>query len=200
MSMSKAASETLEKVSREFEAEVLAELEGARGQALSIVHSARKETTQVVTKILETSVKQSESLKRQLIGAAELEARNAQLKSLEKGVNEVFDAAAKEVAGTSGPRYEQSLTQLLKEALEVIGPEAIVHCSSKDKRGVWAAMRRLRDGEVNLTLDDRSIDTVGGVVLTTKDGSVKFDNTFEARLERLKPSLRKEVAGILTSS
>jgi len=75
--MSKAASDTLGKVSGEFEAEVMADLEAGQRDALSRIESARKEATEAVSKILETSVKQAESSKRQIIGAAELAARNA---------------------------------------------------------------------------------------------------------------------------
>jgi V/A-type H+-transporting ATPase subunit E len=49
-------------------------------------------------------------------------------------------------------------------------------------------------------LSEDSIETIGGIVLSNADGTVKFDNTFESRLERMRPALRKEVAGILTSS
>jgi len=83
--MSKAAADTLAKVSGEFEAEVLADLENRRKETLAKVESVRKETSEAVAKILETSVKQAESVKRQIIGTAELEARNAQLRSLESG-------------------------------------------------------------------------------------------------------------------
>ncbi len=198
--MSKAASDTLEKVSGEFESEILADLQEGRGQALAIIESARKETAQAVVKILGTGIKQAESLKRQIIGAAELEARNNQLKSLEKAVNEVFDMAVKEVGEASGLRYENSLTRLVKEGSEIIGPKAKVYCSPKDRKALSAVMRKLRGGQFKPMLDENGISTIGGVVLTAMEGSVRFDNTFEARLERMKPSLRKDVAGILTSS
>jgi V/A-type H+/Na+-transporting ATPase subunit E len=197
--MSKAAVDTLEKVSQEFEAEVLSDLQDGKAQALGIIESTRKDTAVAVQKILETSVKQAESLKRQITGAAELEARNAQLRSLEKAVNEVFDASSKELGEISGSRHERAMAQLVKEGVGVIGPKATVSCSSRDKKAVSAAMRKLNGGEVRLALDDKSIETIGGVVLATSDGR-KFDNTFEARLERMKPTLRKEVAGILTGT
>ncbi len=198
--MSKAASDTLEKVSQEFEVEVLADLQEGRGQAQATVESARKETAAAVQKILETSVKQAESLKRQIVGAAELESRDAQLRSLEKAVNEVFGRAVDELQAGSGSTYEKALAQLVKEGLDVIGPRAKVSCNSRDRKAVSAAVRKLTGGQVKLTFDDRSIETIGGVVLVTPDGSVRFDNTFEARLERTKSTLRKEVASILTGA
>ena len=197
--MSKATADTLEKVSGEFETELLAELQQGREQALSTVDASRREAQVAVTRILEASVKQGESLRRQIIGAAELEARNAQLKTLEKAVVEVFDAAVKELGEGSSARHEASLTRLVKEGLEVIGPGTKVYCRSKDSRAVSAILRKLGDGQSKLVLEEKSIDTIGGVVMTSMDGSVRFDNTFEARLERMRPTLRMEVSATLTN-
>jgi len=195
--LSKAASDTLQKVSGEFETEALADLEAGRSETLARIEAVRKETTGAVGKILETSEKQAESVKRQIIGAAELDARNAQLRSLEKAVNEAFDLAAKQVSSVSGASQEKALTSLIQEGLEVIGPRARVSCASKDRKAVSAAIKNL-GSKVKLSLDDGEIDTMGGVTLTTPDGTVRFDNTFEARLERMRPTLRKAVAAILT--
>ena len=195
--MSKAASDTLEKVSGEFETEALADLEAGRSETLARIEAVRKETSEAVGKILETGEKQAESVKRQIIGAAELDARNAQLRSLEKAVNEAFDLAAKQISAVSGASQEKALASLIEEGLEVIGPRARVSCASKDRKAVSAAMKKLGN-TAKLSLDEEDVDTMGGVILTTTDGTVRFDNTFEARLERMRPTLRKAVAAILT--
>jgi V/A-type H+/Na+-transporting ATPase subunit E len=196
--MTNAAADTLEKVSGEFEAEVTADLEGGRAETLARIESARKEAKEAVSKILETGVKQAESTRRQIIGAAELAARNTQLKSMEKATNEVFDLATKEISDSSGPSYEKSIAGLIREGIGVIGQKAKVESSSKDKKVVASAIKKLEGGQTKLTLDEEPLETMGGVVLSTPDGSVKFDNTFEARLERMRPILRKDVAAILT--
>jgi V/A-type H+-transporting ATPase subunit E len=197
--VSKAASDTLEKVSGEFEAEVLADLESGRREASAAVELARKETEEAVAKILETGSKQAESVKRQIIGAAELETRNAQLKSLERAVNSTFDAATKEITAMTGARQNEAIGRLIQEGIDVIGARAKVSCAPKDKRAVAAAIKRLGP-KAKISLDEKPIEAMGGVVLTTPDGAVRFDNTFEARLERMKPTLRKEVAAVLTGS
>jgi len=195
--LSKAASDTLEKVSGEFETEVVADLEGGRSETLAKIEAVRRETTEAVGKILETSEKQAESVKRQIIGGAELDARNAQLLSLEKGVNEAFDIATKQISAVSGASQEKALASLIEEGLDIIGPRATVSCASKDRKAVSVAIRKLGT-KAKLSLDEQEIDTIGGVVLTTTDGTIRFDNTFEARLERMRPALRKSVAAILT--
>lgn len=197
--MSKAATDTLEKVASEFEAEVVADLEEGRNEAIARVEASRNETAEAVAKILETSVKQAESVKRQVIGAAELDVRNAQLRSLERAVSEVFEGAVKRVSELSGASQEKALVHLIEEGLNVIGPKATVQCSAKDKKAVAAALKKL-GGQAKVTLDEEPVSTIGGVVLSTADGTVKFDNTFEARLERMRPILRKEVADLLTAS
>ena len=193
--MSDAAADTLQKVSLEFENEVLSELETGRKETIAKVESARKETTEEVSKVLETGSKQAESVKRQIIGAAELDVRNAQLKALEKAVNEAFELATRDISETKS--YADAMERLIEEGLSIIGRSAKVQCSSKDKKVVTSAIKGL-GGEAKLSLDDEPIDTMGGVVLVTSDGTVRFDNTIEARLERMRPNLRKEVAAVLT--
>jgi V/A-type H+-transporting ATPase subunit E len=193
--LSSAAADTLEKVSREFESEVLSDLKSGRKETIAKIESARKETSEEVSKFLETGTKQAESVKRQIIGAAELDVRNAQLRALEKAVNEAFELATKDISDSES--YPEAIGRLIEEGLEIIDRSAKVQCSSKDKKVVAAAIRKL-DASTKVSLEDEPIDTVGGVVLTTADGTVRFDNTIEARLERMKPMLRKEVAAVLT--
>jgi V/A-type H+/Na+-transporting ATPase subunit E len=139
-------------------------------------------------------------VKRQITGAAELGARNSQLKALERAVNGVFEEAVKSASESDEESYEKAISGLIEEGINVIGPKAVVYCSSKDRKAVSAAIKKLAKGEARLTLEEEPVDTVGGVILASPDGTVRFDNTFEARLERMRPSLRKEVAAILTDS
>jgi len=195
--MSKAAADTLEKVAGEFESEILADLESGRAETLTKVESVRRETTEAVTKILETSDKQAESVKRQIIGAAELEARNAQLRSLEKAVNEAFELAARQASSLSGASQEKAILGLIQEGIDIIGPRATVRSAAKDRKAVTSAIKRF-GSKAKISIGEEPIETMGGVVLTTPDGSIRFDNTFEARLERMRPTLRKDVAAVLT--
>ena len=197
--MSKAASDTLDKVSGEFESEVVSDLDAGRTETLARLEMVRRETSEAVGKILETGAKQAESARRQIIGAAELETRNAQLMSLEKAVGEVFDLAAKRISSATGASQERALAGLIREGLEVIGSRARVSCAAKDRRAVAEAVKKV-GGKATVSLDEEPIETIGGVVLATPDGTVRFDNTFEARLERMRPTLRKEVASLLTGA
>jgi len=197
MSLSNATEATLQKVAGEFEGEVLTELQEGREQGLTLVQASMKATAEAVSKILETSAKQAEALKRQIVGAAELEARNSQLKVMEVAVEEVFSNAVSQIPKLEDRRYEAALRHLLGEAIDVIGPNALVSTNSKDAKGVFSIAKGIKGDRGRLTPGDKRLDTIGGVVLTTPDKTIRFDNTFEARLERLRPTLRKEVAALL---
>ena len=43
-------------------------------------------------------------------------------------------------------------------------------------------------------LSSETIDCLGGITIKSKDGTMTFDNTIDARIERLKPLIRKEIA------
>jgi len=197
--MSNATADTLQKVAGEFEGEVLAEMQEGREQSLKLIQASKKETLEAVSKILETGTKQAEALKRQIIGAAELEARNSQLKVLEEAVEEVFSSAVAQISKLDDKRYDAALKKLLTEAIGVIGPNALVSTNSKDAKDVFSIAKGIKGEKTRLTPGDKRLETIGGVVLATPDRSVRFDNTFEARLERLRPILRKDVAAILNS-
>jgi V/A-type H+-transporting ATPase subunit E len=196
-SLGNATDDTLQKVASEFEGEVLMELQEGREQSITLIESSRKETAEAVSKILDTGLKQAEALKRQILGSAELDTRNAQLKVLEEAVSEVFTSAASQLPKVDDKLYDAALKRLLQEAVDIIGPNAMVSCNPRDSKEVFSLTRGIKGERAKLTPGDKRLNTIGGVVLTTPDRSVRFDNTFEARLERLRSQLRKEVAELL---
>lgn len=197
-SVSRSAGNTLEKVASEFSKEVIAELEEGRDHALESLELTKRETIETAAKILGMGSKQADSLRRQIIGSSELESRNLHLRLIEDSVNEVFATAMAKAAATSPTEYENAITRLITEGVGFIGATARVACRSEDGGLVSSVIKKLNRASTRLTLDEKSLNTIGGVVLTSPDGTVKFANTFEARLERLRPILRKEVANLLT--
>ncbi|HXW36439.1 MAG TPA: V-type ATP synthase subunit E family protein [Nitrososphaerales archaeon] len=196
--MSEAAEMTLSKVSSEFEEGVISDLAEGKDASLRLIEEARKESTDATAKILEEGRRQAEQLRRQIIGSAELESRNMQLKALERAVNDVFDEANKRLASAPLEERQASLGRLIKEGMEAIGPVASVHCNKEDHKVIASVLKKLNKGPVKLSLSEEAIQSLGGAVLVSLDGSVRFDNTYEARLERMRPMLRKSVSDLLT--
>jgi V/A-type H+-transporting ATPase subunit E len=189
---------TLDKVSSEALAEIAKELDSGKREALEQLQILMRETKDEVTKILDGSERQAESLKRQMLGSAELEARNVMLRTLDDTVHQIFKEALKKITEES-LQYEKSLTKLIAEGVEVIGKDAIIACNNNDKKLVSSIIKDLNaKNHSDLTLDENGVETIGGVILYSKGRIIRFDNTFEARLGRLKPQLRRDVITILT--
>jgi len=198
--MSESTKYTLDKVTSEVLGEISIELESGKASAAEQVQAMLKETKGEVAKVLETGDRQAESIKRQIIGSAELEARNRLLRTVEEATSLVFQDALAKISQRGSAQYEKALTKLIEEGLEVIGKGATVACNSGDKRTVSSIVGQLNQkGHADLKVDEKSVEAVGGVIVSSRDGTVRFDNTFEARLERLKPQLRREVAAVFGS-
>ena len=83
------------------------------------------------------------------------------------------------------------LKSLLDESTQVLGTsEVIVFTNSKDRDVVQSTLANFAGSE----LSSETIECIGGVKIQSKDGAMKFDNTIDAKIDRLKPLIRKEIA------
>ena len=83
------------------------------------------------------------------------------------------------------------ITTLLNEATEALGmTDVIIFTNSKDQDVVKQTLSKYSGAE----LSSETIDCLGGVEVKSKDGSMTFNNTIDARVERMKPLIRKEIA------
>lgn len=191
---------TVKKVSEEARSELFTELDGGRTYASEVITKRLNETFAEVQRIAEQQERQADALKRQIIGAAEMSARNKSLEIVEDNLNRSFaEAMGKLESASKEASYENVLKALLEEGLDQVGGESfIVRSATKDQKllkRIIDAVSRTR--KIEMSIDSLPLEkTIGGVLVKSADGFVTFDNTFEARLERLKPTLRKQIAQI----
>ncbi len=143
-------------------------------------------------KIISDGKKEADKIEKQIIGSADLEARNKQLTTLEEGVDKVFTKALDEITNTArSGDYSNLIKSLLDESTKILGTtEVIVSTNTKDKDLVQSALSQFPGSE----LSSESINCLGGVIIKSKNGTTSFDNTLDARINRLKPLIRKEIA------
>ena len=140
----------------------------------------------------ESPVKEADKLEKQIIGSSDIEARNKQLLALEDAVGRVFTKALDQISNSdrSGD-YANLIKSLLDESTKVLGTsEVIVFTNSKDRDVVQSTLGNFAGSE----LSSETIECIGGVKIQSKDGAMKFDNTIDAKIDRLKPLIRKEIA------
>ena len=183
---------TIEKILSQSEVEILANLKTSYDESLETLSKSQSSLEQDYNKILDEGRKESEKIEKQIVGSSDLESRNKQLLLVEASVVKVFDKAIEKIEATSrNENYSKLITTLLDESTEALGTtEVMVYTNSKDQDVVKPLLSKYSGSE----LSSETIDCLGGVEIKSKDGSMSFNNTIDARLERMKPLIRKEIA------
>ena len=143
-------------------------------------------------KIISDGKKEADKIEKQIVGSADLEARNKSLLIVQESVDKVLEKAKEKISNMDrNSEYSSLITKLLTEATSALDTsDVIVFTNSKDRDVVQSAVSNISGAELSNDL----IDCMGGVKVTSKDGSMSFDNTIDARIELLKPLIRKDIA------
>jgi len=169
-------------------------LDEAQAEALRIVSKTLDEFMRERAAIEEAGRAEREAARQKILSTAEIQAKNMAIAAVEEEVGKVFETAlsrlAKEAAGDG---FKHVMERLLDEAVELIGKDIVVESNEK---GIEMLREIVANGsyKVRITVSDKPIKTIGGLRAVSADGLTRLDNTLEARLERLKQSLRSEIA------
>ena len=184
--------QTIDKILSQTEKEIASNVNSALTDSHQALEDSIPKLEGEFDKIIADGKKEADKIEKQITGSADIEARNKQLLALEKSVDEVFTKALDQIANSdrSGD-YANLIKSLLDESTQILGTsEVIVFTNSKDRDAVQSALSGFSGSE----LSSDTIECLGGVIIKSKDGSMTFDNTLDARIERLKPLIRKEIA------
>jgi V/A-type H+-transporting ATPase subunit E len=187
-----ALEKTIDKILDKTEKEILSNIQSTLAESQTTLTSAIPKLEQEYDKIISDGKKEAEKIEKQITGSSDLEARNKQLMALEDAVNRVFAKALDQIKNTErSGNYANFIKSLLDESTKILGTTNVsVLTNSKDKSVVQSTISQY-SGAV---LSSETIDCLGGVVVKSKDGTMTLDNTIDARIERLKPLIRKEIA------
>ncbi|NND86068.1 MAG: V-type ATP synthase subunit E [Nitrosopumilus sp.] len=183
---------TIDKILKNTEKDILSSVKSGLDDAQRHLDDSLPKLEAEYTKIISDGKKEADKIEKQIIGSADLEARNKQLMILEQAVDKVFSTALDKIAnGDRSGDYSNLIKSLLDESTQILGTtEVIVFTNSKDKDLVQSTLSQFPGSE----LSSETIDCLGGIIVKSKDGSMKFDNTLNARIQRMKPLIRKEIA------
>jgi V/A-type H+/Na+-transporting ATPase subunit E len=100
------------------------------------------------------------------------------------------------------PKYLSIIVNYLHECAQAIErDELVVHCNARDLQLLqkdWARHAEEAAPNKRLTLSPDILKSIGGVMIVSADQNIRFDNTFEGRMERLADSLQGSIAERLT--
>lgn len=192
MGVDSALEQTVEKILQNTEQQIVSSLKEALKSSQSMLANSQVSLEQEYDKILAEGKKEAEKLEKQIVGNADLDSRNKQLLLVEESIEKVFEKAIKKLQDTDrNNEYSKLISTLLQESIDAIGTsDIIVQTNSKDKSVVQSLLSKFPGA----TLSSDLIECLGGIKVQSKDGTMKFDNTIDARLDRLKPLIRKDIA------
>ena len=183
---------TIDKILDQTEQDILSNLDGALSDSHQILDNSVTKLEDEYDKIVADGRKEADKLEKQIVGSSDIEARNKQLLALEDAVDRVFTQALEQISNSDrNGDYANLIKSLLDESTKVLGTsEVIVFTNSKDRDVVQSTLGNFAGSE----LSSETIDCIGGVKIQSKDGAMKFENTIDAKIDRLKPLIRKEIA------
>ncbi|QUC64711.1 V-type ATP synthase subunit E [Nitrosopumilus sp. K4] len=183
---------TIDKILDQTQKNILSNIESALENSKKTLDDAIPRLEQEYDKILSDGRKEADKIEKQIVGSSDLELRNKQLLALEEAVDKVFTKALEQISNTNrSGDYSNLIKSLLDESTKILGTtDVTVFTNSKDRDAVQSVLSQFPGSE----LSSDTIDCIGGVIIKSKDGAMTFDNTIDARIERLKPLIRKEIA------
>ena len=192
MASDSALERTIDKILGQTESNIQSQLNSALAESQQKLDNSIKILGQEYSQIISDGKKEADKIEKQIIGSADLEARNKQLTTVEESIDRVFSKAFEEISNVdrSGD-YSNLIKSLLDESTRILGTTQItVFTNSKDQGIVQSIISQYPGAE----LSSEQIDCLGGVKIKSKDGSMTFDNTIDAKIKRLKPLIRKDIA------
>jgi len=183
---------TIDKILKNTEQDILANIKSGLDDSQQNLDDSVLKLESEYDKIISDGKKEADKIEKQITGSSDIEARNKQLMVLEEAVNKVFSTALDQIANADrNGDYSNLIKTLIEEATQILGTSEIsISTNAKDKDVVQSALSQFPGTE----LSSEIIDCLGGIKVKSKDGTMTFDNTLDARIERLKPLIRKEIA------
>ena len=183
---------TIDKILTLSEKEISSSLDSSFDESLQTLTKSESKFEQEYDRIINEGKKEAEKIEKQIVGSSDLESRNRQLRLVSEYVQKAFDKAIEQIkSANSDANYSKLIETLLSEAIDTLGTKDVnIATNSKDKEIVNSLLSKFPGSK----LSSETIDCLGGVEVSSKDGSMSFNNTIDARLDRLKPLIRKEIA------
>lgn len=190
---------TIDKVLSQKESALISEIDSALQNSLKNLETSKGSLQVEYANIIESSKKQAENLKRQIIGSSTLNARNKELVIIESAIDEIFNKAKEKLSkGNNEKDYEKLLTRMIQDSVAKLGSEIIIQCNSADLKLVKKiSSQESSDKKMKITVSDEAIDIIGGIKAASVDGTMTLDNTLDSNIETLKPLIRKDIVQLL---
>jgi V/A-type H+/Na+-transporting ATPase subunit E len=161
----------------------------------AISQDTKNQATEIQQSFLAEAKKAAAVEKNKRIYLTKGENKEALIKIKERIVSKAFHDAEQRLSVLRNDlKYSAVFNKLAREAIESLGGEEFrIHIDKRDKQLVKRIL-----SDMNLTGEIiADLQCSGGLVVSTRNESVKISNTFESRLERVKERKKLEVYKVM---
>ena len=199
-------------IQAETEKEIEEVLSKAREEADRIKNASLEKAEQEAENILAKGKRAAILEGQRIMAETKIQVRRRKMDAQEEVIAASFSEAAKalEDLAEKGKRdtfvYRDVLFNLVVSACDIIpGNKVELAFNQRDAKafdantmGALQGLVKEKTGRaISLALSDKSIQCLGGVVVRDAERNIEVNNTLEAKLNRLKGSIRVDVAKIL---
>lgn len=142
----------------------------------------------------------AERIYQQHVQAAELHLRSELDRVRWKLIDSVLTGLPARLAELAADeeRYLPLLLSWLREGAQAIErDQLLVQVNTRDfarLKNNWTKYAQEAAPDKQLELSEQATDSIGGVLIGSADGDIRFDNTFEGRMEKLDEALQEAIA------
>jgi V/A-type H+-transporting ATPase subunit E len=186
----------VDEIHRQTDEEVEKALSRAKRTADSRLDEARKRAHEETERILDAARDRAELERRRILSDLSLEMKKITLKARGELVQDVLGQVRARVERTRGtPEYRDMLKAFVIEGIQALDRDAVqVSVSSADRAtandAFFTEVAAACGRPVKIAPQADLGDTAMGAIVRAADGSVLFDNTIEARMERMTDDLQ----------
>jgi V/A-type H+-transporting ATPase subunit E len=192
--------ENIEALSRAMLSEAKVDAEAILAEAMSnadgIRQRAQEQADAERQDILDRARQESDRLRSQAIATTQLKARTMELDHREKLLERVFSQAMQQVPSVQQwTDYEEISKRLLREAvMQIRSSKVKVRADERTRKFLTDQALAELGKEMKTEIQfEKALEKGTGVVVSTDDGHLVYDNTLETRLSRLQNALRAPV-------
>jgi len=172
----------------------------ARKEGEKIIHQVFLEASKEASGLLDRRLREYREREQRERAYIEIEARKKLLEVREKIIEETLNEALKRLENLPrDEKYERILEVLLVEGMEEIGgKEFRVYVNAKDKEIMEKVAKKVsKERGIKIEVAEEAARTVGGVIVENPEGNIRYYNTFETRLKKMRERIVKDVYKIL---
>lgn len=122
-----------------------------------------------------------------IVEAARLQAKRIIFEAMDANLDSAFGVIRQELKNyTKNTQYKKTLEEMINVAKKRLGKDVRVHCREEDRD-------LLKD--IDVTVSNNAIQTLGGIIVENKEGTMELDFTFEELLRTHEEEVRATLLG-----